>query len=45
MRAGATEGKFIEVSYMFPRPGETEATAKVSYVTNVSRQRLSDRST
>jgi hypothetical protein len=33
--AVATEGKFNEVSYMFPRPGETEPTAKVSFVTKV----------
>jgi hypothetical protein len=33
--AGASEGKFTEVSYMFPRPGETEPTAKVSFITRV----------
>jgi len=33
--AAAIEGKFTEVSYMFPRPGETEPTAKVSYITKV----------
>jgi hypothetical protein len=31
----AVEGKFAEVSYMFPRPGETEPTSKVSFITKV----------
>ena len=31
----ATEGKFAEVSYMFPRPGETKPTSKVSFLTRV----------
>jgi Single Cache domain 2 len=31
----AIDGKVAEVSYMYPRPGETEPTAKVSYVTKV----------
>ena len=31
----ATEGKFTEVDYMFPRPGETEPIAKVSFITKV----------
>jgi signal transduction histidine kinase len=31
----ATEGKRTEVSYMFPRPGETEPVQKVSFVTGV----------
>jgi hypothetical protein len=34
----AVDGKITEVSYMFPRPGETEPMAKVSYVTGVSDQ-------
>jgi hypothetical protein len=29
------EGTITEVSYMFPRPGETEPAAKVSFVTRV----------
>jgi hypothetical protein len=29
------EGKIIEVSYMFPRAGETEPVQKISYVTRV----------
>ena len=33
--AVATEGKFTEVNYMFPRPGETEPIAKVSFITKV----------
>ena len=33
--AGATEGKVVEVSYMFPRPGETEPMAKTSYIGRV----------
>jgi hypothetical protein len=28
----AQEGKLAEVSYMFPRPGETTPTPKVSFV-------------
>ena len=31
----ATDGKVTEVSYMFPRPGETEPVQKVSFVTAV----------
>jgi hypothetical protein len=31
----AIEGKITEISYMFPRPGETEPTANVSFVTGV----------
>jgi len=31
----ATEGKISEVSYMWPRPGQTEPVQKVSYVTKV----------
>ena len=34
----ATEGKISEVSYMWPRPGQTEPVQKVSYVTKVSDQ-------
>jgi signal transduction histidine kinase len=34
----AIDGKITEVSYMFPRPGETEPVAKVSYVTGVGDQ-------
>jgi hypothetical protein len=33
--ATAVEGKFTEVSYKFPRPGESEPTAKVTYITRV----------
>jgi signal transduction histidine kinase len=32
---GAQEGKVTEVSYMFPRPGQTEPSAKISFVTKV----------
>ena len=31
----AQEGKVTEVAYMFPRPGQTEPSAKVSFVTKV----------
>ena len=31
----ATDGKISEVSYMWPRPGQTEPVQKVSYVTKV----------
>jgi hypothetical protein len=31
----AEEGKINEVSYMFPRPGETEPAQKTSFVTKV----------
>jgi signal transduction histidine kinase len=31
----AQDGKVTEVSYMFPRPGQTEPVAKVSFVTKV----------
>jgi hypothetical protein len=34
----AVDGKITSVSYMFPRPGETEPVAKVSYVTGVGDQ-------
>jgi len=34
----AVDGEITEVSYMFPRPGETEPTAKVSCVTGVGDQ-------
>jgi signal transduction histidine kinase len=34
----AGEGKVGEVSYMWPRPGSTEAVQKVSYVTKVGDQ-------
>ena len=34
----ATEGKISEVSYMWPRPGQTEPVQKVSYVTKVGDQ-------
>jgi hypothetical protein len=34
----AVDGKITEVSYLFPRPGETEPVAKVSYVTGVGDQ-------
>jgi hypothetical protein len=32
------EGKMTEVSYMFPRPGETEPVQKVSFITKVGDQ-------
>lgn len=31
----AKEGQVVKVKYMFPRPGETEAVAKESFVTRV----------
>jgi hypothetical protein len=31
----AVEGKVTEVSYMFPRPGQTEPVQKTSFVTRV----------
>ena len=34
----AVDGKITEVSYLFPRPGETEPVAKISYVTGVGDQ-------
>ena len=34
----AMEGKMTEVSYMFPRPGETEPVQKVSFITKVGDQ-------
>ncbi len=34
----AQPGKFAEVSYMWPRPGETEPVQKVSYVTKIGDQ-------
>ena len=34
----AIEGKITEVSYMFPRPGETEPVQKVSFITQVGDQ-------
>jgi signal transduction histidine kinase len=34
----AVEGKVAEVEYMFPRPGQTEPSQKVSYVTKVGDQ-------
>ena len=37
-KAAEAEGKFNEVSYNFPRPGEKEAVAKVSFVTKVGDQ-------
>jgi hypothetical protein len=36
--AAAQPGKISEVSYMWPRPGETEAVQKVVYVTKVGDQ-------
>jgi hypothetical protein len=32
----AQDGKINEVSYMFPKPGQTEPSAKVSFVTKVA---------
>jgi Single Cache domain 2 len=37
-KAAEAEGKINEVSYMFPRPGETTPSPKVSFVTKVSDQ-------
>ena len=37
-KGAEAEGKINEVSYNFPRPGETEAAAKVSFVTKVGDQ-------
>ncbi|WP_119681585.1 cache domain-containing protein [Indioceanicola profundi] len=34
----AEEGEINEVSYMWPRPGETEPVQKISYVTKVADQ-------
>jgi signal transduction histidine kinase len=34
----AAEGKVAEVAYMWPRPGQTEPVAKVSFVTKVGDQ-------
>jgi hypothetical protein len=34
----AVEGKVAEVEYMFPRPGQTEPSQKVSYVTKTGDQ-------
>ncbi len=34
----AQDGKVVEVSYMWPRPGSTEPVQKVSYVTKVGDQ-------
>src|SRR3989304_2770068 len=34
----ATEGQISEVSYMWPRPGQTDPVQKVSYVTKVGDQ-------
>jgi len=36
--AVAQEGKISEVSYMWPRPGETKPSQKVAYVTKVGDQ-------
>jgi signal transduction histidine kinase len=36
--AAAKEGEIAEVDYMWPRPGEQEPTAKVTYVTKVGDQ-------
>ena len=38
MYKAASEGKVGEVSYMWPRPGNTEPVQKVSYVTKVGDQ-------
>ena len=34
----AQEGEIVEVAYMWPRPGETDPTAKVAYVAKVGDQ-------
>ena len=36
--AAAKDGAFSEVSYMWPRPGQTDPVAKVVYVTKVADQ-------
>jgi hypothetical protein len=36
--SAAIDGKVTEVSYLFPRPGETEPVSKVSFVTGVGDQ-------
>jgi signal transduction histidine kinase len=36
--AAAKEGSIAEVSYMWPRPGQTDAVAKVAFVTKVADQ-------
>jgi signal transduction histidine kinase len=36
--AAAVEGEFNVVEYVWPRPGETEAVPKATYVTTVSDQ-------
>ena len=36
IHAVATEGEFNVVEYVWPRPGETEAVPKATYVTKVS---------
>ncbi len=33
--SAAVDGKIVEVAYMFPRPGQTEPSAKISFVTKV----------
>jgi signal transduction histidine kinase len=38
MYKAASEGKVSEVSYMWPRPGNTEPVQKVSYVTKIGDQ-------
>jgi signal transduction histidine kinase len=38
MMAVATEGKIVEVSYMWPEPGSHVPTAKISFVTKVADQ-------
>jgi signal transduction histidine kinase len=38
IQAVATEGQFNTVEYVWPRPGETEAVPKVTYVTRVADQ-------
>ena len=38
MMAVATEGKIVEVSYMWPEPGSHVPTAKISFVTRVADQ-------
>jgi signal transduction histidine kinase len=38
IQTGATEGEFHVVEYVWPRPGETEAVPKATYVTRVGDQ-------
>src|SRR5918996_6228325 len=45
IHAVATDGKFNVVEYVWPRPGETEAVAKGTYLTKVNKQSASSATT